>query len=84
MLRKNRSPASRTGLDRARRFTPAACEPPRNEETGSPLIHFENVGFALRHGTEILRDMTFDIPKGSFQFLTGPSGAGKTTLLACF
>lgn len=32
-------------------------------------------------GPEILRDMTFDIPKGSFQFLTGPSGAGKTTLL---
>ena len=32
-------------------------------------------------GPEILRDMTFDIPKRSFQFLTGPSGAGKTTLL---
>lgn len=32
-------------------------------------------------GPEILRDMTFEIPKGSFQFLTGPSGAGKTTLL---
>src|SRR5262245_33671717 len=32
-------------------------------------------------GPEILRDLTFDIPKKSFQFLTGPSGAGKTTLL---
>lgn len=32
-------------------------------------------------GPEILRDLTFDIPKHSFQFLTGPSGAGKTTLL---
>src|SRR5690606_15994445 len=32
-------------------------------------------------GPEILRDLTFDIPKRSFQFLTGPSGAGKTTLL---
>ena len=32
-------------------------------------------------GPEILRDLTFDLPKGSFQFLTGPSGAGKTTLL---
>lgn len=32
-------------------------------------------------GPEILRDMTFDIPKKSFQFLTGPSGAGKTSLL---
>jgi len=32
-------------------------------------------------GPEILRDLTFDIPRRSFQFLTGPSGAGKTTLL---
>jgi len=32
-------------------------------------------------GPEILKDLTFDIPKKSFQFLTGPSGAGKTTLL---
>jgi cell division transport system ATP-binding protein len=32
-------------------------------------------------GPEILRDLTFDIPKKSFQFLTGPSGAGKTSLL---
>src|SRR5688572_5089529 len=32
-------------------------------------------------GPEILRDLTFAIGPGSFQFLTGPSGAGKTTLL---
>lgn len=32
-------------------------------------------------GPEILKDLTFDIPKKSFQFLTGPSGAGKTSLL---
>lgn len=32
-------------------------------------------------GPEILRDLSFDIPKKSFQFLTGPSGAGKTSLL---
>lgn len=30
---------------------------------------------------EVLRDLTFDIPAQSFQFLTGPSGAGKTSLL---
>jgi cell division transport system ATP-binding protein len=45
------------------------------------LIHFENVGLRYGMGPEILRDLTFDVPKGSFQFLTGPSGAGKTTLL---
>jgi len=32
-------------------------------------------------GPEILRDITFQIPPSSFQFLSGPSGAGKTTLL---
>jgi cell division transport system ATP-binding protein len=45
------------------------------------LIHFENVGLRYGMGPEILRDLTFDIPKKSFQFLTGPSGAGKTTLM---
>ncbi len=45
------------------------------------MIHFENVGLRYGMGPEILRDLTFDIPKKSFQFLTGPSGAGKTTLL---
>ncbi len=45
------------------------------------MIRFENVGLRYGMGPEILRDLTFDIPGKSFQFLTGPSGAGKTTLL---
>lgn len=45
------------------------------------MIHFENVGLRYGMGPEVLRDLTFDIPKKSFQFLTGPSGAGKTTLM---
>lgn len=32
-------------------------------------------------GPEILRDVSFQIPERSFQFLSGPSGAGKTSLL---
>jgi cell division transport system ATP-binding protein len=51
------------------------------QELDIPLIHFENVGLRYGMGPEILKDLTFDIPKKSFQFLTGPSGAGKTTLL---
>lgn len=45
------------------------------------MIYFRNVGLRYGLGTEILRDVNFHIPFGSFQFLTGPSGAGKTTLL---
>jgi cell division transport system ATP-binding protein len=50
-------------------------------EQDKTLIHFENVGLRYGMGPEILKDLTFDIPKKSFQFLTGPSGAGKTSLL---
>jgi cell division transport system ATP-binding protein len=32
-------------------------------------------------GPEVLRDVSFALPPGSFHFLTGPSGAGKTSLL---
>ena len=45
------------------------------------LIRFENVGLRYGMGPEILRDLSFEIPERSFQFLSGPSGAGKTTLL---
>lgn len=45
------------------------------------MVKFENVGLRYGMGTEILRDLSFSIEPGSFQFLTGPSGAGKTSLL---
>jgi cell division transport system ATP-binding protein len=45
------------------------------------VIRFENVGLRYGLGSEVLRDLTFEIAPHSFQFLTGPSGAGKTSLL---
>ena len=45
------------------------------------MIRFENVGMRYGMGPEVLRDVSFHIAPGSFQFLTGPSGAGKTSLL---
>lgn len=45
------------------------------------VIQFENVGLRYGMGTEVLCDVSFQVPPRSFQFLTGPSGAGKTTLL---
>ena len=45
------------------------------------MIRFENVGLRYGLGREVLSDLSFQISKNSFQFLTGPSGAGKTSLL---
>ena len=37
----------------------------------------------MRYGRdpEVLQDISFELPRGSFHFLTGPSGSGKSTLL---
>ena len=53
----------------------------KGSQAGETVIRFENVGLRYGMGPEILRDISFEIPQRSFQFLTGPSGAGKTTLL---
>lgn len=45
------------------------------------MVRFDAVGMRYGGGPEVLRDLNFDLPRGSFQFLTGPSGAGKTSLL---
>ncbi|MGE0753006.1 MAG: cell division ATP-binding protein FtsE [Variibacter sp.] len=45
------------------------------------MVRFENIGLRYGVGTEVLRDLNFQIRPSSFQFLTGPSGAGKTSLL---
>jgi len=45
------------------------------------VIIFENIGVRYGIGPEILSDVSFNLQKHSFHFLTGPSGAGKTTLL---
>lgn len=36
---------------------------------------------AYNDGSDVLRDISFELAPGDFRFLTGPSGAGKTTLL---
>ena len=45
------------------------------------MIHFENVGMRYGMGSEVLKDISFNLKPGSLHFLTGPSGAGKTSLL---
>jgi cell division transport system ATP-binding protein len=45
-------------------------------------VRFKSVGLRYGNGPEILQDVSFALPQGSFHFLTGPSGAGKTSLLS--
>lgn len=45
------------------------------------MIQLFNVAKSYGGGTPALVDITFEVKKGEFIFLTGPSGAGKTTLL---
>ncbi|MBR5950266.1 MAG: ABC transporter ATP-binding protein [Actinomycetaceae bacterium] len=43
-------------------------------------ISFDNVSFSYDGTRQVLSDVSFDIPQGSFTALVGPSGSGKTTL----
>ncbi len=45
------------------------------------MVRFESVSLSFHSGLEVLRDVNFDLPEGSFRWLLGASGAGKTTLL---
>ena len=44
------------------------------------VINVENFYFAYKKSDLVLRNVSFEVKKGSFTVLTGPSGAGKTTL----
>ena len=66
--------------------TPTVAERAAPDETGSfeheePVVRFDGVGMRYGRAPEVLRDVTFELARGSFHFLTGPSGAGKSSLL---
>src|SRR3989344_1380310 len=58
------------------------------EEEGGDILFtltkdfsFKNVSFTYQEGKEVLSGVSFNVEKGSFVGLIGPSGAGKTTIV---
>lgn len=45
------------------------------------MVRFSQVWKRYPNGFEALKNISFELPQGSFTFLTGHSGAGKSTLL---
>lgn len=47
-----------------------------------PALEISGLSLSIG-GTDILRNVSFDIPQGGFRSIVGPNGSGKTTLLRC-
>lgn len=45
------------------------------------IISFENVSKSYSDGTQVLKDVSFELERGKFYTLLGPSGCGKTPIL---
>jgi cell division transport system ATP-binding protein len=54
---------------------------PREPDAPEAIVRFESVSMRYGREPEVLKDVSFELPRGSFHFLTGPSGSGKSTLL---
>jgi energy-coupling factor transporter ATP-binding protein EcfA2 len=47
------------------------------------MIKTENLSFSYSNAKPVLKGINFEIKKGEFILLTGPTGCGKTTFLKC-
>ena len=45
------------------------------------IVQFEKVSLSYQEGKNVLSDISFALPQGSFHYLMGASGAGKSSLI---
>ncbi len=71
--------------DKDRTHTPVrAANNPNPVAKEDAMIEVDDVSFSYDNGkTNILRNISFNIPAGKVTALIGPSGCGKSTLLRC-
>ncbi|MFE5787389.1 ABC transporter ATP-binding protein [Rhodococcus erythropolis] len=50
------------------------------QPTGETAVQFDAVDFGYADGGQVLRDISFEVPRKSLTALVGPSGSGKTTV----
>jgi len=73
-----------TRLPRARPGTHRAARNPNPVAKEDAMIEIDDVSFSYDMGkTNVLQNISFDIPAGKVTALIGPSGCGKSTLLRC-
>ncbi|KAL0937343.1 ABC multidrug transporter [Colletotrichum truncatum] len=54
---------------------------PPSISTGNPIVNISDAKFALKDGTEILKDISLTLRKGTISMLVGRVGCGKSSLL---
>jgi phosphate transport system ATP-binding protein len=84
MVSKHPLPTTATMNDTARTMAAPEQNNPNPIAKEDAMIEIDDVSFSYDHGkTDVLRNISFNIPAGKVTALIGPSGCGKSTLLRC-
>jgi ABC-type multidrug transport system fused ATPase/permease subunit len=60
---------------------PADSLPEKEEARDDAIVGFHHVSAGWKQDTPVLKDITFQIPRGKLTMIVGPVGCGKSTLL---